>query len=78
MRKQILASDPMDDSIRSLKYVRYADDFLIGVIGSKEECKTVKEDIKNYLENFLTQLSGVPLQDIKIQLKRRHFSWFNC
>jgi hypothetical protein len=23
---------------------------------------------------LLTQLSGVPLQDIKIQLKRRHFS----
>lgn len=52
-RKRIPASDPMDDSIRSMKYVRYADDFLIGIIGSKEDSKTVKEDIKNYLENSL-------------------------
>ena len=26
---------PMDENYRRLKYVRYADDFLIGVIGSK-------------------------------------------
>ena len=52
-RKHVPASDPMDDSIRSMKYVRYADDFLIGSIGSKEDSKTVKEDIKNYLRNFL-------------------------
>ena len=30
--------------------VRYADDFLIGVIGSKEDCQRIKEDIKNFLE----------------------------
>ena len=29
------AGDEMDDSIKRLKYIRYADDFLIGVIGSK-------------------------------------------
>lgn len=43
----------MDSSIKRLKYVRYADDFLIGIIGSLEDCKTVKEDIKNYLEEAL-------------------------
>ena len=40
-------------SIKRLKYVRYADDFLIGIIGSLEDCKTVKEDIKNYLKEAL-------------------------
>jgi hypothetical protein len=52
-RKQIPASDEMDNSIKRLKYVRYADDFLIGIIGSKEDCKQVKEDIKNYLQDTL-------------------------
>jgi group II intron reverse transcriptase/maturase len=47
------ASDEMDSSIKRLKYVRYADDFLIGIIGSKEDCKQIKEDIKNYMNDVL-------------------------
>ncbi|AOY77013.1 reverse transcriptase/maturase family protein [Clostridium formicaceticum] len=38
---------------KSLKYLRYADDFLIGVNGSKEDCKTIKESIKCFLKNEL-------------------------
>ena len=34
---------------RKLKYVRYADDFLIGIIGSKQDAIIIKEDIKNFL-----------------------------
>lgn len=41
----ITALDAMDKTFRRLKYVRYADDFLIGVIGSKEECVRIKADI---------------------------------
>ena len=33
------------DSFRRMQYVRYADDFLISVIGSKSECETIKADI---------------------------------
>ena len=40
------AGDEMDADMKRLKYVRYADDFLIGVIGSKEDCIKIKEDIK--------------------------------
>lgn len=47
------ASDEMDSSIKRLRYVRYADDFLIGVIGSKEDSKQIKEDIKNYMKDAL-------------------------
>lgn len=47
------ASDEMDSSIKRLRYVRYADDFLIGVIGSKEDSKQIKEDIKNYMNDAL-------------------------
>ncbi|MCL3850993.1 reverse transcriptase domain-containing protein [Parabacteroides sp. GYB001] len=42
-----------DDTYKRLKYVRYADDFLIGVIGSKDDCIKIKEDIKTFLENKL-------------------------
>ncbi len=46
--------DEMDENYRRLKYVRYADDFIIGVIGSKEDAKRIKEDIKNFLLNKLS------------------------
>ena len=45
--------DSMDSNYRRLKYVRYADDFLIGVIGSKEDSQRIKADIKEYLESKL-------------------------
>ena len=41
--------DEMDMNYRKLKYVRYADDFLIGIIGSKQDAIIIKEDIKNFL-----------------------------
>ena len=41
--------DEMDINYKKLKYVRYADDFLIGIIGSKQDAITIKEDIKNFL-----------------------------
>jgi len=52
-RNKFPARNEMDSSIKRIKYVRYADDFLIGIIGSLEDCKTVKEDIKNYLKEAL-------------------------
>lgn len=52
-RLQIPSFDEMDNGYKRLKYVRYADDFLIGVIGSKEDSQGIKEDIKNFLESEL-------------------------
>ena len=43
----------MDDTFKRLKYVRYADDFLIGMIGSKEECKIVKANITTFMREKL-------------------------
>lgn len=57
-RAQIPCSDEMDCDYRRLKYVRYADDFLIGIIGSKEDARKIKEDIKNFLaEKLALELS---------------------
>ena len=39
--KSMPYSDQMDDSYKRICYIRYADDFLIGVIGSKEDAEPV-------------------------------------
>jgi hypothetical protein len=46
-----------DSSYKRLKYVRYADDFLIGIIGSRIDCITIREKIHNFL-----------LKDLKLNL----------
>ena len=42
---------PSDD--KSLQFVRYADDFLIAVKGSKENCKSIKAELTEFLSNEL-------------------------
>ena len=54
--KLILQTEPndeMDSEYRRLRYVRYADDFLCGIIGSKEDAQVIKEDIKKFLSEKL-------------------------
>lgn len=41
------------ESYKRLTYVRYADDWLCGVIGSKEDCRTIRNDIGEFLKNTL-------------------------
>ena len=43
---QMPAQNPMDDGYKRLQYVRYADDWLCGVIGSKQDAEQIKSDIK--------------------------------
>ncbi len=38
---------------RRLNYVRYADDFLIGVIGNKAECEKIKADVTQFMQEKL-------------------------
>lgn len=45
--------DPMDNGYKRLVYVRYADDFLIGVIGSKEDAKQVKVNVGQFIQEQL-------------------------
>ena len=48
-RLHLPSVDEMDEGFRRIKYVRYADDFIIGVIGSKADCVAIKEDITKFL-----------------------------
>lgn len=46
-------TDPFDESFKRIQYVRYADDFLIGVIGSKQDAENIKQDLTNFLREKL-------------------------
>ena len=53
IQKRLPASDPLDPHYRRLHYVRYADDFLIGIIGSKREAEQVYQEVKDFLNTTL-------------------------
>ena len=50
-RRQMSSVEPLDPNFRRLKYIRYADDFLLGFAGPKKEA----EDIRDRLGEFLGQ-----------------------
>jgi group II intron reverse transcriptase/maturase len=56
--------DPNDLNYRRLKYVRYADDFLLGFTGPRTEA----EDIKRQLGQFLQETLKLELSDTKTLL----------
>lgn len=72
-RRNVPYSLPMDENYKRMQYVRYADDFLIGVIGSKKDCEKIKKDIAE----FLFQKLGLELSQEKTLIthgqKKAHF-----
>ena len=53
IQKSMTPTVPIDTNYKRIQYTRYADDFLVGVIGSKEDAETIKSDIKKFLEETL-------------------------
>ncbi len=52
-RRSIPAGDQMDQDFRRLRYCRYADDFIIGIIGSLEDAKEVYARVEQFLNEEL-------------------------
>jgi group II intron reverse transcriptase/maturase len=50
---QMPAINPIDPNYRRLRYIRYADDWLIGFAGPKEEAEEIKRKISDYLHDVL-------------------------
>lgn len=50
---QIHCTDPFDEDFKRLTYCRYADDFILGVIGSKKEAEEIKGKLTTFLRNEL-------------------------
>lgn len=57
LMQQLPSDDQYDPNFRRLLYVRYADDFLIGVIGSKKEADDIKEKVKQKLAEMKLEMS---------------------
>jgi group II intron reverse transcriptase/maturase len=52
-RRQLPSYDPRDPDYRRLRYTRYADDFLFGFVGTRQEAEEIKRLIKEWLGTHL-------------------------
>jgi RNA-directed DNA polymerase len=52
-QRSLPASDPLDPNVKRLFYARYADDFLIGIIGSRQEAETIFSECQEFLNTYL-------------------------
>ncbi len=53
LRRSLPSRDTRDPGSRRLRYVRYADDFLLGLIGPKDEAEEIKGRIRDFLGDTL-------------------------
>jgi retron-type reverse transcriptase len=56
LRKQMQglpSADPHDPAYRRLRYIRYADDFLLGFNGPRKEAEGIKRQLKAYMRDEL-------------------------
>lgn len=58
------AKDPMDLNFIRLRYVRYADDFLLSIIGPRN----LANDVKNKIKTFLSEKLKLRLNGMKTQI----------
>ena len=45
--------DMQDQDFKRMRYIRYADDFVIGIVGSKADASKVMQDVTNFVETEL-------------------------
>lgn len=51
--RRLPSQDPDDPTFRRLRYIRYADDFLLGFIGPRSEAETIKRQLGEFLRDTL-------------------------
>lgn len=51
--QNVPSKDPMDETYQKLTYVRYADDWIVGIIGSKDFAEAIREQIRVFLLEHL-------------------------
>ena len=63
--QSVQIEDQMDGSYRRVQYTRYADDFLVGVIGSRGDAERIKGDIMSFLQDELKLEQSVDMAFVK-------------
>ena len=53
VQRTLPSGDPNDPDYRRLRYVRYADDFLLGFCGPKSEAEEIKTQLRDFLRDDL-------------------------
>lgn len=53
LRKQLRKTPCSSQTDKVMKYIRYADDFLIGIKGTKSECEMIKLQFSDFIQNNL-------------------------
>ena len=53
LQKQLVTIPCKSQTDKKLKYVRYADDFLIGINGSKDDCLKIKRELSKFISKTL-------------------------
>ncbi len=53
LRKQLPSGDPFDTEYKRLYFCRYADDFIVGIIGSHQDAERVRQEMRNFIEETL-------------------------
>lgn len=48
--RQLPHCEVFDEGYKSLQYIRYADDFIIGMIGNKTDAEALKADLAIFLK----------------------------
>lgn len=62
-----------DESYKNLQYVRYADDFIVGIIGSKEDAEAIKVDLAVFLKEKLNLTLSAEKTKITHTIDRARF-----
>lgn len=52
-RKRLPCGDPFDSGYKRLYYCRYADDFVIGLIGSYADAERVQQEVRRFIQDHL-------------------------
>jgi group II intron reverse transcriptase/maturase len=52
-RRKLPSQDPQDPNYRRLRYVRYADDWVLGFSGPKTEAEEIKRELRDFLRETL-------------------------
>jgi len=62
-----------DESYKNLQYIRYADDFIVGVIGSKEDAENIKSDLTVFLKERLNLILSAEKTKVTYAAEKARF-----